>query len=563
MGQRPDIPDDQVLVEQATDISGGVSDSGEEHLIPPNKTAFLLNIDPTFDGQRQKRFGVLPRGSPGLPSANANGAFPFEIVSRDFRHVVVQQDSNLFSTDGLSLSFTPRVTTFSLSNTFHHATQGQGQTSIATLFVHSVVPVTNNASLPWDPLLALDRTFTATSIEDVRPRSAIWYQKRLWCFNSASTLHGEDYLVWSNVLDGRNFSNGQNVQIDPEGGDPGSALLPLRGDTPRMLLFKERSIHLLDIFWDTDGFFPSAANTLDFLEGAKVRPVVSETGCIATRGLTWVPGISGGDVLFLSREGIRSLNRSATDAQGGAGLPLSFPIQRTIDRINFARADRATAVFWEGRAYFALPVDGNEQNNFVLAYDVNRNAWFFYDWEVNSFLKSEIDPQRKFYFFGQTSGTDGQSSVTVGHHLYETDRGNVDPLKIAVKYQEETRAFVFSTGNDPAEGLRAKKLWRWLELKIQGASTGVTLVLDYKVDSSTDWVSFRTLFIDPSDSFPVLPVQLPFTFDAGEITRKNVSLHGIQPGFRLQFRFTDDISFGRIKILEKNVKATQLQETFS
>jgi hypothetical protein len=557
---RPDAPDDPLLVEQATDISGGSQDFGVTHLIPPGKTNYLLNIETTFDGQRQKRLGVLARGSVG-GTGRPNGAFSFEDVSRGFKQIVLQQDNNLFSTDGTTMGFTPRVTATSLYNTVHHAVQGQGATNVASLFLSASVPYSANTSLPFDKLLSLDRNWVATTISQVWPRALTWYQNRLWAWNLAG--RSQDMLAWSNVLDGRNFGNGQTLLVDPEGGDPGTALIPLRGDTPRMLLYKERSVHLLDIFWDTDGYYPSAANVLDYANGARLRPIVTDTGCVATRGLTWVPGLQGGDVLFLSREGIRSLNRSATDAQGGAGLPLSWPIQKVIDRINWARADQSVAAFWNNIAYFAVPVDGAENPNFVVAYNVPRNSFYYLDWDVNAWVRSTVDTARKFFFFGQTAGTDGQSTYTLGHHLYETSRGAVDPFQTAVQYEEQTRGFVFSQGDDPAEGLRNKKIWRWLEIRARGAATSATLTIQYKVDDNTDWIDFRNFSIDPSDAYPALPVALPFTFDSGTIVRKNLSLHTVPSGYKVQFRFTDTTSFGRIDTLELNVRASIMQETFS
>src|SRR5690606_33598544 len=121
--------------------------------------------------------------------------------------------------------------------------------------------------------------WSATLIQDVRPRSACWFQSRLWVFNSCATLHGPDCLAWSNILDGRNFSNGNSILVAPESGDPGVALVPLRtSDAAALLLFKERSVHALQIWWDTDGAFPNSQNTLDFAEGAKLRPIVTRTG---------------------------------------------------------------------------------------------------------------------------------------------------------------------------------------------------------------------------------------------------------------------------------------------
>jgi hypothetical protein len=225
--------------------------------------------------------------------------------------------------------------------------------------------------------------------------------------------------------------------------------------------------------------------------------------------------------------------------------------------------DGAVAAFWNNVAYFAVPIDGAENNNHVIAYNVPRNSWYFLDWESNAFVRSKVDSARKFFYFGQSTGTDGQSTFTNGHHLYETDRGQIDAFQQPIQYEEQTRGFVFSQGDDPAEGLRNNKIWRWLEIRARGAATAATMTLEYKVDDNTDWIGFRDFSVDPEDAFPVLPAQLPFTFDSGKIIRKNLSLHNIPVGAKIEFRFTDTTSFGRIDILEMNVRASMLQETFS
>lgn len=560
---KPDLPDSPILVERASDVSGGVVDVSEEHAIGPNQAVYLLNVETTFPGERRRRRGVFPRGTPG-GETNPNGAFAFEDRSHDFHHVLVQQGNTLWSTDGAGESFATRASGVSLYDTIHHSSQGRGATGIATAYWHSCVPYSANVSLPFDPLLAVGRDWTATLIQDVRPRTTAWYQSRLWAFNSAATLHGQDVLAWSNVLDGRNWSNGQSLRVDPDGGDPGVALVPLRtSERAGLLLFKERSIHALDIWWDTDGAFPNSQNTLDFANGARLRPIVTRTGAVATRGLVWVPGLQGGDVLFLSREGIRSLNRSATDAQGGAGIPLSFPIQKTIDRINWATADKAAAWYWDNRAYFSLPVDGSTENNFVLSFNTLNQSWAFLDWQANAFVDAKIDSQRKFFFLAQSTGSAGQSTVTLGHHLFEADRGLDDPYGEAVRFEEQTRAYTFPDDGNPYTGLQFRKIWRDLFLKFQVAATTATLTVNYKVDDGTDWNLLTHVSAAPEDAYPFLPAPLPFTLDSGVIIHKPVSLHSVRSGYRLQLQLLDDTSRGRFNIMEMRLRATKLHDTFS
>jgi hypothetical protein len=380
----PDSIDSSILLERASDISGGAFDTGENHILPPNAALHLLNIETTFAGRRRRRLGntcrlpLLHADSGDFTDANPNGVGVLEDEFRDIHRLHFALGASLYWINN-GASLVEGFSQYTLSDTLHDFTQGQGATQVANLFLSTPVPYSANVSLPFDPLVAIDRNSTPTVITDVRPRSLLWWQKRLWAFNSCATLHGQDTLVWSNVEDGRNWSSAQTIRVDPEGNDVGIAVTPLRGDTPRLLLWKERSVHLLDVFWATDGYFPGSANSLDF-GTAQLRNIISSTGAVGTNAITWVAGARGqsvGDYLFLSREGIRSLTRSLTDAQGGAGLPISWKIQTQIDRINWEKADRAQAAYWNNVAYFAVPVDGADNNNFVIAYDLVHDSFWF------------------------------------------------------------------------------------------------------------------------------------------------------------------------------------------
>lgn len=553
-----DSLDTPLLIDNANLISGGIINNAEAHLLPPNAAAYLLNIQPAVDGRRQKRAGVDAMGIGANDNPNFLGALESPLHS--VRVLVGQWGNNIYSSPGNDV-WSPRATQVSLYNTYHMGVVGRGATNTASLFLTSCVAASNNVSLPYGNLVCLDRGFSSTEIGGVRARSLAWFQSRLWAFNSCATTAGPDYLLWSNPLDGRNFSNGQNVQVDPDTGDPGVAIVPLRDASPRMLLFKEKSIHLLDIFWTTDGYYTTTANSLDFTK-SQLRPITLETGCVATRSPVWVPGLQAADILFLSREGIRSLSRSLTDSQGGAGLPLSYRIQPLIDRINWQTADRSVAAYWNGTYYLAVPIDGNVSPNFVIAYDVFRDAFWFADWEVAGWASAQLTADRKFFFLSHASVTETYASgATNGYHVYQTEVGAVDPGASPIDFDEQTRAFAFDdTG--PGTGLAFRKRWAWLDLAVQAAGTNATLTVSYKVDDDNDWTDYSHIGISPADAFPDLPVQLPFTFSSTRMTHKKLVLDPIRPGYKIQFRLRDNTSFARIKILQMALAALPQNTTF-
>jgi hypothetical protein len=556
----PDSLDSPFLLEDSNTITGGVVQNVETHLLQPNQAAYMLNIQPQIDGRRQKRNGVGPIACAG--SDPPNGLFALEAPLQSVRVLVGQWGSALYSTPGSS-QLTRRASSVSLYNTIYQGVTGRGATNTPTLFLTSCVGVSDNASVPYGSLVALDNSFTFTAVSNTRVRSLAWFQSRLWGFNTCASGFGPDYLLWSNVFDGRNFSNGQNVQIDPDTGDQGVAVVPLRDSTPRMFLFKEKSIYLLELYWSTDGYYPTTANSLDFTKSL-LRPITLDTGAVATRACLWTPGTRGADVLFLSREGIRSLNRSLTDSQGGAGLPLSYRIQPIIDRINWQAASRATADYWNGVAYFAVPIDGSVNNNFVIAYDVNRDAFWFLDWQIAGWSKAQLTADRKFFFMGNNAVTETYASTaTNGYHIYQTDTGTADPGASPIDFDNQTKAFCFNIDGDPGSGLKYRKRWGWLDLALQAATTSVSLTVQYKVDDDDSWTTLNTISVTPADAFPTLPVQLPFAFSSQKLLHRKFDLSTVVPGFKIQFRLRDNVSFGQFKVQQLSIAAWPYPLNFS
>lgn len=557
----PDQLNTPLQIDRAGDVSKGMVDLVATHLVPPGAAAFLQNVEILQTGQIRRRKGVLSRGTPG-GSLEPSGLGAFSDLRNGLHWLFALYGSEIYRSDGDQV-WTRTASGASIYAAEAFFSQGRGATFTSTLYLSSG-PYSANSSLPNSELVAIhydaaSGSFQFTQIPDVRPRAHLWYQNRLWVANSSHTLHGPDFLVWSDLLDGRAWTNGEAVQIDPEGGDPCTALLGVRGQTPQLLIFKERSVHLLEIAWQTDGFYPTTANALDFTT-ARLRPVTFNAGCIASRAAIWVPGLSGGrDVLFLARDGIRSLNRSQTDAQGGAPPPLSLPIQNFIDRITWKHAHRSAAGFWDNTAYFAVPIDGAETPNAVIAYNVFRDAWHTYNWDPRGFADSPIDGARKFFWISSTLRTDGMSSVTYGAHVYEAFTGSDDPGKQPIDTDLQLRAISFPETQSPESGLTRKKIWREARMRFQSGSTLASISIQYRLDDSS-WRDLTTVVVSPDDAYPFLPVQLPFVFAEGTITQKNVGLTNLAPGRKLQLRIRDSSSKTTWKLLDIELRATPLND---
>lgn len=564
-----DQPNSPLWVEESNLVVGGYINNTENHLLAPEQAVRLLNVYPTVAGRRQRRTGVACLGT-GIASAeNPTGLWEFYVPTAGVQHLVAKWGTGLYTSQGDDL-WTRQSSNISLANTYYMGVQGRGPSSVANLFLASCVACSDNVSLPYVEAVRVDSgAFAVTNVSGISARCLAWFQGRLWAYNLCGSGLGPTYLTWSKPLDGSDFSAGQSIQIDADTGDVGCAILPSRDNTPRLFLFNERSVYQLDMYWTTDGYYPSTANALDFTK-SQLRPIVIGSGCIATRTCIWAPGLSGADILFLSHEGIRYLSRSQTDAQGGTPLPLSYRIQPTIDRINWNFADRSTAAYYDGFAYFAVPVDGAAYNNLVIAYDIHRDAFHELDFNVAAWADAKLAAGRSLFFLSSTAGTEsglntgaGASGVTYGFHVYQTGSGSVDPFSHGIRYIEETRAFCCDQGGQPGTNLRIKKKWDYLELAVQSGSTAATLTVEYKVDDTSAWSILDYFYSDPDTAAPYLPVQLPFGFGSGKIVRRNFLLRNVQPGYKIQFRLSDSESFSRFKIISLLLSANPLNPKYN
>jgi hypothetical protein len=143
-----------------------------------------------------------------------------------------------------------------------------------------------------------------------------------------------------------------------------------------VVVFCENSIYLVD----TNPLTAATAAAGNATSTFKIRQVSNLSGAISHRAVAQV----GEDLLFLARDGVRSLKRTMAEEmvaeQSGV---ISYPIQDLIDSINWsAAAQQATATFWNGLFLLSVPILSSSENNCCLVYSANTNSWIGY-WQGN------------------------------------------------------------------------------------------------------------------------------------------------------------------------------------
>jgi len=184
-----------------------------------------------------------------------------------------------------------------------------------------------------------------------------------------------------------------------------------------MLVFKELSIWVVEAD-------PSLA-----VADWTIKLINNRTGCVAARTVQQV----GPDVLFLSRDGVRSIKTIEAGAQTDVSLPVSTPINDLIGRINQAEIGKCCAIYWRNRYLLGVPLDSATTPDRVFCYHLLAKSWTGdwtgwqpRDWVITAFggkLRMNFGDQRGvFYTWDDYTAEDSttEETYTDGGTAYES-----------------------------------------------------------------------------------------------------------------------------------------------
>ena len=191
----------------------------------------------------------------------------------------------------------------------------------------------------------------------LKPNLLVSANSRLFATSSDDTVP-DDTIFVSDILDGESWDLiGNSIRVGGGDGDPIVALTPWYGYN--MLVFKELSIWVVEAD-------PSLA-----VADWTIKLINNRTGCVSSRTVQQV----GSDVLFLSRDGVRSIKTIEAGAQTDVSLPVSTPVNDLIGRINQAQVSKCCAVYWRNRYLLSVPLDSATNPDTVLCYHLLAKSW--------------------------------------------------------------------------------------------------------------------------------------------------------------------------------------------
>ncbi len=530
--RRPD-PESQV------DVSGGVHSAVEPFFVQATQVSYWKNVNLNTLGLRAKRYGCYSLGTPGQ---NPRGMGTW-VTDNLNRYLLAVSGSQIYRSIG-DMSWADVIgSAYSLAGAdLVDLVTGRclwvdasGVTlSRATLFAHTYE---HASEATYAPILAIAEGGGITMNVSLCPRALTWWQGRLWAGNLSVPDFGPDTLIWSNIGNGLVFGMTNNIEVDARKGDEIVAIIPPRSSEPRLYIFKRNSIYAFDVVWGSGTVIPTTENSID-TSNSKLIAISTNRGCVAPKTIVYGSGSTKADIFFLSADGLRSLQRVEQDVAGGAGEPISKPIQDVIDRINWGFVQRAYANVHDNKLFLGLPLDGEEYPHTEFVFDLERKIWIG-EYPLAGVSAVEWDltgAASKMYLqcVHLTTETLAGTNATSGNHIFECFRSGCfyDASLTPVEFVESTRGFTF--GN-----YGVKKRWSWLELLLQPATTTATISIYTKIDE-LDWALLTQVAITPDYEPPRLPQMLPWNFSQPKPQRLKLNMQDLVPGQQVQIKTVAD-----------------------
>jgi hypothetical protein len=254
----------------------------------------------------------------------------------------------------------------------------------------------------------------------------IHFQRRLWVpyyydqsgpFNAPvyTSRKITDEIAVSDILDTTTFDQIEN-QFRISGGTADYVVGMHGFYDDALVVLNRNSLHLVK-------------GTLGSLLDCTVKELTSEIGCLARKSVV----MRGNTMMFLSDDGVYSLEFLNDYNLRGSEEPISKNIQPYIDRINKNFAAEAVGILFDNRYYLAVALDSSvgandaQGNNSVLVYNFKNQGWESLDtygdsrFLIKNLLTGGAGIRNELYAVTRNGGL----------HQIDADESSVDRLNVS------------------------------------------------------------------------------------------------------------------------------------
>ena len=474
-----------VFVKVSTGVSTDVSYPGTEGVTAECEVLHAFNYVFIFrDGEVALQWAASSASITGSFSLVSNGAYT--------QPKIFQSSSNTQISNGVA----------TITETAHGLAIGDkiiitetNDTSIVTPGVNYVqtVPTADTFTIRLDVGNHANKSFVFTKGVTIglgyshmpAPPWAVYQSRRLWMpykwtmagTSGTPTITSRnvlDELIASDILDQNTYDTIQDQFVVASGSADYIVGLKAFADDA-IIVFCRNSIHLVQ-------------GTVDS-SSAQVKELTREVGCIARRSIVTV----GNSVLFLSDNGVYSLDFGDLYNLRGASLPLSEAISPVIKRINGSYASKASAVFHDNRYYIALPLDGATTNSSILVYNFLNSSWESID-SVNDDAVTAFDAKWLIEAGASEVNRLFYVSASGAIHEAETLDSSSDTLALEVaqpETQHEIPSEVALRGY--TYGVIDKKSWNNVEVHVESSTIASNATLSLEIVNPDDSVQLESV----------------------------------------------------------------------
>jgi hypothetical protein len=254
----------------------------------------------------------------------------------------------------------------------------------------------------------------------------VHFQRRLWVpyyYDQSGTFDNVTYtsrkitdeIAVSDILDTTTFDQIEN-QFRVSGGTADYVVGMHGFYNDALVVLNRNSLHIIE---------GTAGSLLD----TRVKELTSEIGCLARKSVV----MKGNTMMFLSDDGVYSLEFLNDYNLRGSEEPISKNIQPYIDRISKDFAGEAVGILFDNRYYLAVALDSfvgaddARGNNAVLVYNFKNKGWESLDtygdsrFLIKNLLTGGAGVRNNLYAVTQNGGL----------HQVEAEESSVDRLNVA------------------------------------------------------------------------------------------------------------------------------------
>jgi hypothetical protein len=468
--QFSDTLDDELLYERVETFGGGMDGFQRATLLPPDVSQYLENVIIPDNLVARTRPGAdTMKAAPADPASAIQGLTFFDKLGTT--QLICGSGGVLYKWEGAAWAAMAGFT-LSDSNLMFEAAQGLDKVLISD--------GTKNLQA-WDGAAFTDLGNTAgttTSSPPVGATILCWHAGRMFASGQAANRD----TIYASFLLGYGAGQWNHTEFSMRvGGGEGEAIVALASlQNFYLAVLKDNSVYLVNC----DPTQTTAA-------GWTVSKITGGLGCVGKKA--WC--VYANDLLFMARDGIRSLQRmQAAAGQFDLSPPLSAPMQPWIDRINWAYASKICAVNFRELCLFAMPLDNSTTNNAVLVWNARLKCWLgvWTGWTPSCWAKTRFSNVPALVL-GEQTGLVRQYK----HAADPTDDNTYLEDGVPIGTKVWTRSFLFGEPVNNKDGYHAEA-----RFNVSNAIANITLL--------ADGADLRTWSADLRQTGVDLPVDLPF-----------------------------------------------------